>query len=315
MKNGMNTGNVYIGKAEYCYANSAAMLLASAGEHVSPAKIEVLSGVGLGAFLRADANLLFFSNLCALPDEGISRALKMLGFTFDEKASENPDISPFEELKAVLVTGPAILGPLEWGLLSYNPRATGPIGSDHFVLAYAMDEERIYLNDPYGFPQVSLTYEQLRMAWQAETIKWKRGYYRFWSNPKRVASPTEDQIYEAAMRSFSDVYRASRDLASTTGALIGFQAILHEAERVQNKVAVPNELDFLTGFMLPMSASRALDYAAFFEMRDKTLADLKRKQAALFGKVHISAMTKDWQGVYAGLSELAALENQIAGHF
>ena len=46
----------------YCYANSTAMLLASAGETVSPRLIEVLSGVGLGAFQNRDG-LPFFSGM------------------------------------------------------------------------------------------------------------------------------------------------------------------------------------------------------------------------------------------------------------
>ena len=37
------------GKAEYCYANCAGMLLASIGEGISPATIEVLTAVGIGA--------------------------------------------------------------------------------------------------------------------------------------------------------------------------------------------------------------------------------------------------------------------------
>lgn len=54
----------YIGKAEYCYSNSAAMLLASISENIKPETIEVSAGTGLGAFLVKNANLtvvlLFF---------------------------------------------------------------------------------------------------------------------------------------------------------------------------------------------------------------------------------------------------------------
>ncbi len=73
----------------YCYANSTAMLLSSIGEVVPPRLIEVLSGVGLGAFISADG-LPFFSGLGGLPDEGISRALRILGFASEETAFETP---------------------------------------------------------------------------------------------------------------------------------------------------------------------------------------------------------------------------------
>ncbi len=40
----------YIGNGDYCYANAAAMLLAANSENIAPSRIEVLGGVGLGAF-------------------------------------------------------------------------------------------------------------------------------------------------------------------------------------------------------------------------------------------------------------------------
>ena len=73
----------------YCYANSTAMLLSSIGEVVSPRLVEALSGVGLGAFISPDG-LPFFSGLGGLPDEGISRALRILGFASEETAFETP---------------------------------------------------------------------------------------------------------------------------------------------------------------------------------------------------------------------------------
>lgn len=311
----MNNKIKYIGKAEYCYANSTAMLLASIGENISPSKIEVLSGVGLGVFLDENSNSLFFSNLCAKPDEGVSRALAILGFSYDERNVDTPDNPPFEKLKEVLALGPAILGPLDLGLLVYNPSSTGATGADHFVLAYAMDDERVYLNDPYGFPQVSLTFDQLKEAWQAEKILYKRGYYRFWFNPKRIKSPTENQIYESAMRSFSEIYKASREKATRDKRLIGSEAILHEAGRIRQGIATPDEIGFLPGFMLPMSASRALDYADFFDPHNQKLAELKRAQASLFGKAHVHAVQKDWGSLHATMTEMAKIENSFSQYF
>ena len=49
----------YIGNGPYCYANSASMLLESAGEYVEPRLIEILSGVGLGACWIAESQTLF----------------------------------------------------------------------------------------------------------------------------------------------------------------------------------------------------------------------------------------------------------------
>ena len=62
----------YIGNGPYCYANSASMLLESAGESIEPRLIEVLSGVGLGACWIAESQTLFLSGWTSVPDVGVS---------------------------------------------------------------------------------------------------------------------------------------------------------------------------------------------------------------------------------------------------
>ena len=79
--------------AWYCYANSAAMLLSSISEQVSPRLIEALSGVGLGASIIPNG-LTYFGELTP-PDRGITQALGLLGFTCEEAAAEAPDRAPF----------------------------------------------------------------------------------------------------------------------------------------------------------------------------------------------------------------------------
>ena len=61
----------YIGNGPYCYANSAAMLLESAGVSVAPRLIEVLSGVGLAACWVAESQTLFLSGWTSTPDVGL----------------------------------------------------------------------------------------------------------------------------------------------------------------------------------------------------------------------------------------------------
>ena len=56
----------YVGKAEYCFANSAAMLLDSIGETVCPEVIEVGCGIGLSAFLEEETGNLFSARSLSL---------------------------------------------------------------------------------------------------------------------------------------------------------------------------------------------------------------------------------------------------------
>ena len=67
----------YRGISDYCYANAASMLLASAGHDVSPSVFECLSAVGVGATYFEDTGELYFSN--RPPDLGVSAAFEALG--------------------------------------------------------------------------------------------------------------------------------------------------------------------------------------------------------------------------------------------
>lgn len=92
----------YIGNGPYCYSNSTAMLLESIGEHVEPRLIEVLSGVGLGAFMFKDQGLLFLSGLVSTPDNGISSSLRLLGFQFSEESETNDTVIPIQSLTQIV---------------------------------------------------------------------------------------------------------------------------------------------------------------------------------------------------------------------
>lgn len=301
----------YIGKSEYCYANSVAMLLSSIGENISPNKIEVLTGVGLGSFLTKGSNLLFFSNLCGLPDKGIGYALKCLGFEFKEGHEEKSDKAPFDKLQEALKTSPVVIGPLDIGLLTYNPHFEGAIGSDHYALVYGMDKERVYLHDPWGYPHVFLTLDELKEAWKAEKVSYKRGFYRYWYSPKRVSQPSEKEIYSQATQLFIQIYNESEVLAKKQGWKVFSEAILTTAEAFETREFTKDQLEHLIYFALPLAARRAMDFAEFFSSRNKELANLKNSQAKLFGHAHTFAVQKTCQDFAKALREIAKVEKEF----
>lgn len=92
------------GNGPYCYSNTASMLLSTIGEQVSPQDVEAFTGVGLGAFWLPDEKLLFFSGISNPPDLGITRALRLLGFGFEEKVSDTAVEPPLEQLRSDLQT-------------------------------------------------------------------------------------------------------------------------------------------------------------------------------------------------------------------
>jgi len=297
----------YVGNAPYCYADSTSMLLASIGEEVSSSRIEVLTGVGLGAFWIGEENLILFSN--TPPDVGVSQALTLLGFEYTEKSWPETAPAPLEELRADLAKSPAALGPLDMGYLAYLP--FDEPGADHYVLAYAMDEDQVYLHDPIGFPLVALPLDRLELVWKAERIGYRRGSYRYWTSPRRSHRPSEEEIYERALHFFHSGYGRADDLAARNHWSVGRDAILACANHVRTGDVSPGEAGHMQGFAFRLGARRALDFAAFFDVRDTGLAALKRQQATLFGRCHTLAVRKDWPALADALQELADVEREF----
>ncbi len=299
----------YIGNGAYCYAHSASMLLRSIGEDVSPATIEVLSGVGLGASMDTDKNLLYFNNQSLEPDLGITKVLDVLGFSYDVHVSESPDDFPFEQLKQALDSGAAVLGPLDMGYLNYNPNATYLKGVDHYVLAYDYDGDRIFLHDPAEFPHVFIQKDDLQKAWEAAKVSYKDGFYRYITKPVRNKAVSASELYDAASAYFITLYTEGEQ--NSDHMLIGGAAITSLAQRVAKKGLTPSEFGHFVYFALPLASKRATDCASFFDQKDSDLAALKREQAAVFGLCHTYAVAKDWPSLSDSFNTLADVEEKF----
>ena len=299
----------YVGNAPYCYANSAAMLLKSIGEDIQPGKIEVLTGVGLGAIWQDDG-LFWLSNPYSPPDVGLSAALGILGFQFVEGSSEAPDPCPLEELEELLQTGPVVLGPLDMGYLDYLPFSAP--GADHFVLAYQIANEYVFLHDPEGFPNVSLPFSKLADAWKAERVDYRRGYYRYWTAPARGESTDEDEIYARGIEHFTACYQQSEEIAAEIGWTFGPRAVTALADRAESQDLPKFLIRMMKTFHFCLGARRALDYAVFFDSRNSQLAEIKRDQARLLGHCHRLAAESDWAQLAVELKQFAMTEDAIS---
>ena len=241
----------YIGNAPYCYANSASMLLESAGVSIEPRLIEVLSGVGLGAWWIPESQTLFLSGW-TVPDTGVSQSFRLLGFEVTEEAESDGAPIPIEGLNLQLREGPVMLGPLDMGELSYHPNARGANGIDHFVLALHAEGDEIVVHDPAGYPAMPIDLEALGRAWPADFIEYRRGVYRRWHSPARVGDPSPGQIAEAAIQSFGQAYRDSRTLddpsaVAGTEALEALVVTIRGGFSARQRTGAPAEVRFALG--------------------------------------------------------------------
>jgi hypothetical protein len=299
----------YIGNGRYCYANGLAMLIATIGDYVAPARLEVLTGVGLGAVWHDHAKIVFFNNIVSMPDRGISKVLDLLGYKYTELVKDEMDDAPFDELRSNLRHHPVLLGPLDMGYLTYNPSHEDAAGADHYVMAYAMDDHEVYVHDPEGYPCVHLSLDHLEPAWRAERVPYHRGVFRCWLAPQRVHQPSEDDIYSQSITFFQSLYRETAVFAAENQLTIGQEAILLLADHVRNGAFTPREFGHMVHFTFPLGARRALDFASFF--RHPELSVAKYGQAGLFGSCQTLALRKHWSLLADTLQELAAAEEDF----
>lgn len=294
----------------YCYANCVAMLLGSAGENISPFLIEPLTGVGLGAFMSEDG-MPFFSGLAGEPDRGISKCLEILGFSFEENFSKISSYRPFVKLKGLLNESPVILGPLDMSYLAYNPYRPKFRGVDHFILAYKIEENKVFVNDPAGYLNVFIPFENLQKSWKAEAVSYRKGYYRYWAKPKRLRDPEPNEIYREAMNFFRSLYLESENLAKKRNRKIDEESIREISVLAKERKLKPPQIGFMSGFSLPLGAKRAFHFSQFFQNHNEKLSRLKFEQSRLFGQAHTFATQKDLKNLSSALENIADLELSI----
>lgn len=301
----------YYGNGAYCYSNSTAMLFASIGEDINPSLLEAIGGVGIGAFVLPNSNIAFLSDYSGLPDVAISKSMSILGFEFEEKVGKNPNNPPFEELGGVLSKSPVVVGPLDMGYLSYDPGHKNHGGVDHFVFVFKISDDRAYLHDPAGFPNVSISLDDLEKAWKAEAISYKRGYYRYWYSPKRVSNPTSKEIYDLAIKNYQRIYRTGGKYGKKNDVKVDIEAINFMVDNVEAEKLTKSEIGMLTGFVFPLGARRANDMAMFLGEHNQNLAQLKTEQSRLLGACHTNAVTGKWVEVARLLREYSKVESEF----
>lgn len=304
----------YVGNGAYCYANSVTMALRVLGHEVDPGYVECLTAFGVGAQLEESPTgaLPFFDAAGAAPDRGVIQALQTLGYAFEHHYS-TVDADPeggraFNMMAEWLQDGPVIVGPVDMGLLTYNPNHRYANGADHYVLVYGLDEVEVHLHDPAGFPYVSMKRAEFVKAWQAESITYRMGSYSMWGHLRRVAEPTADELFAATDQKIAQQYRWQQEHCKPDQAGPGaFRAL---AERVLEEVP-PALLGHLVHFALPVAARRCDGFAAFYAPYDAQRAEIKRAQARCFGRSQVELMRGDHQALAARFRELADLEERF----
>ncbi len=299
----------YIGSGEYCYANSLSTVLQHAGESISPDLIECLTCVGNSAMMADE--IPYFNSFFNVPDEGINRSLTTLGFTFYHSFLKENEAAAAEsrlaELKSAIRKGPVVVGPVEMGCLVYNPNYRFLAGADHYITVIEDKGDFLRVHDPKGYPFALLDVKNFMDAWKAEAIGYRKGSYSMWTNIERAANPSAVEIFNHTIQEIALILQKERELGDKDA---GIAAIDTLAKRARNNSLAPHVIEHLTQFALPLGARRANDYYKFFKSCDEKIADLKYRQAILFGDA-LSALMFSSQVSFADiLLQFADIETQ-----
>lgn len=238
-----------------------------------------------------------------MPDASISNCLRILGFTWEEFFVEEPvaDLAEVRDrLTCMLEKGPVVAGPLDMGLLTYNPNYQGLGGVDHFVCVLGLDGGRVHLHDPAGFPCMSMDFDDFAKAWEARTISYRRGSFSMWGGFTRVTEPEGEEAY----REVSAIMRRRYE-AGEAGVIRSY------AEAIRRNGMSPQQKGIHQYFSFRLAAARSLYAARFLADHDPERAELKGRIASLFGQAHLHNLTEDNLALADTLGRIAELDERF----
>lgn len=296
----------YIGSGPYCYANCLVMAL---GDGTDPGLVEVLTGSPFGMQLLGGHRPLF-DPLGWDPETGIDAALSLLGWTCQRSQSTHPAMA-LQALRAALAGGPAVVGPVEMGLLQHQPDAAGAAGADHYVLVTGLDDDGVGFHDPDGYPHATLAADSFAAAWRGESIEYARGEYTMRSGFRRIRLVAAEDALRACVPAAIS-WLNGRSALAPPSSLSGGEAALALAELVTTGLTNAQR-DELVWFAIRLGARRLSDAQYWLAQAGLTqAAEIAGQQSRLVGSLQYPLVTNDKTAAAKTLRVLAPTYRQLA---
>ena len=302
----------YTGNGPYCYSNSLHMCLTQAGMPAVPpvSLLECTTGMPFGAsFLALDPPLFFPSPGAATdPDRGLTRALDTIGWECALRRFEEAGAAE-AGLREALADGPVLIGPLDMGGLSYDPLHEHKRGGDHFVVALALEGDRVRLHDPQLYPFAVLPLPDLMQAWSAKGIGYATAPYTLRCRFRARHSVPEAEVLARTLETAREM---ATGVPAGPVAYGGALAFGRAAALVRARPPEPFA-GMLVYFGLPLGARRCGDAAGFFERIAKPEAARRMiEKGEAYGEAQYHAVRKDWARTADAFDRLARIETQFA---
>ncbi|MFD7663374.1 hypothetical protein [Streptomyces sp. NPDC059788] len=298
----------YTGSGPYCYSSSLAMVLGP-DSAPSTAVIETLTGSPFGVQL-VGGTMPLFDPYAWDPEIGLDAAVSALGLRCVRSAGGTQE-EALARLGAACAEGPVLVGPLEMGLLLYQPGSGAATGADHYVVVLAVENGTVLLHDPHGHPYATLPAPAFAAAWRAETVPYTDAPYvmRAAFVRERATDPAE-----ALWHSLPGAVRwlAGRDdLPVPPDSLGGADAVEALADQVAKGLPADTR-DLLGVFAVQVGARRLNDAAACLAPLGLSgPAAVLAEQSRLLGSLQHPLVAGDDRTLEAGLRQLAPTYDRL----
>ncbi|HEY1488810.1 MAG TPA: hypothetical protein VGF84_22065 [Micromonosporaceae bacterium] len=298
--------HAYVGNGPYCYTNAFAMMLGD--EAPSTAVIQVACGAPFGMQLIG-GSVMFFDAYGWNPEMGFEPALNAIGWTSTVAKGGEP-AEALARLAAATANGPVWVGPIEMGHLRHQPEMSGPIGADHYVVALDVNDERVLVHDPQGFPYAEVPIGDFMTAWRAETVNYGEPY-TMRTDFAKVADVKDADAIRAVIPQAVELLSMSRGEGMPPGSLGNGEA----AERVAQMIeagAGDGLRESLIYFAIRAGARGLSDTAdCLFLAGYDDAAEIAARQARLVGSMQLPMVTRDLPRAAAALRELAPTYDRL----
>ncbi|MER7504238.1 hypothetical protein AB0L05_22585 [Nonomuraea pusilla] len=291
----------YVGSGPYCYANSLAMILGGAAP--PPAVIEVLTGSPYGMQLIG-GRLPLFDPFGWDPEIGLDAAIGLLGWEC-ERVDGGTAEEALDRLRRACQDGPVLAGPLELGLLTYQPGSGQAVGADHYVVVLEAGDDTVFVHDPQGYPYATLPAGAFARAWRGELIPYLRRPFRMRHGFTRNVRVGQEEALRRSLPAGVAWLAGRADVEVPPGTLGQAEAAERTAALVEE--GLDAEVRALwQAFAVRVGARRLNDLAACLSSLGLDAgASVAAEQARVVGGLQAPLVSGDDRALAAGLRRLA----------
>ncbi|SDH17488.1 hypothetical protein SAMN05421505_11265 [Sinosporangium album] len=291
----------YLGSGPYCYSNSLAMILGDEAPAVQI--IEVLTGSPYGMQLIG-GHLPLFDPFGWDPDQGLDAAIELLGWSCERSDGGSP-ADAVRRLREACAGGPVLVGPVELGLLLYQPSAGKAVAADHYLVVLEVGDDTVLVHDPQGYPFASLAIDDFVASWSGELIDYLKHPFAMRSRFVRRAQVAPVEALRRSLPAGLDWLAGRTDATVAPGTVGQAEAAERTADLVEAGLD-PEVRDLMKAFAVRVGARRLNDLAVCLGILGLGEgAAVAAEQARIVGGLQLPLVRGDDAALAAGLRSLA----------